>query len=254
MSQIGRVGVISDIHGNCLALDAVLDDLLREPVDAVVCLGDAVQGGPQPAEVVARLRELGCPVVMGNADAWLLTGADSSPNETTTPQQEAVRQWSLSRLSQEDISFIQGFQPTVELQLEGGQRLLCFHGSPASFDDLIFMDTPEEEFQRFLGAHRGAVMCGGHTHAQQTRRIGNYFFFNPGSVGMPYNRHLPEDKFHLDPWAEYAVLTSSAGSLSLDLRRVSYDVPRLLDIYKSSGRPHIEGIVAHWEKGLKRDE
>src|ERR687893_77665 len=102
MSQIGRVGVISDIHGNCLALDAVLDDLLREPVDAVVCLGDAVQGGPQPAEVVSRLRELGCPVVMGNADAWLLSGVDSSPNETTTPEQEAVRQWSLSRLSRED--------------------------------------------------------------------------------------------------------------------------------------------------------
>jgi putative phosphoesterase len=250
MLRIGRLGVISDIHGNCLALDAVLNDLRREPVDAVVCLGDAVQGGPQPAEVVARLRDLDCPVVMGNADAWLLSGVDSSPNEQTTPAQEAVRQWSLSRLTQEDISFIRGFKPTVELQLAGGEQLLCFHGSPTSFDDLIFMDTPEEEFQRLLGAYAGAIMCGGHTHAQQTRRIGSYFFFNPGSVGMPYNRHLPDDEFHLDPWAEYAVLTSSEGRLGLDLRRVPYDVSRLLDIYKSSGRPHNEGIVAHWEKGL----
>ena len=250
MLQIGRIGVISDIHGNCLALDAVLDDLRREPVDAVICLGDAVQGGPQPAEVVARLRELDCQVVMGNADAWLLSGVDTGPNEQTTPAQEAVRQWSLSRLSQEDLDFIRGFKPTVELQLAGGERLLCFHGSPTSFDDLIFMDTPEEEFQRLVGAYTGAVMCGGHTHAQQTRRIGSYFFFNPGSVGMPYNRHLPEDEFHLDPWAEYAVLSSRAGSLSLDLRRVSYDVRLLLDIYKSSGRPHNQGILAHWERGL----
>ncbi|MDQ3929242.1 MAG: hypothetical protein M3328_08855, partial [Chloroflexota bacterium] len=83
-----------------------------------------------------------------------------------------------------------------------------------------------------------------------TRRIGNYFFFNPGSVGLPYNRHLPEDAFHIDPWAEYAVLTSRAGGLSLDLRRVTYNVPRLLDVYRSSGRPHIEGIMAHWERGL----
>ena len=68
-----RLAVISDIHGNCFALDAVLADLRAdlEPVDATVCLGDAIQGGPQPAETVARLRELGCPVVMGNADAWL---------------------------------------------------------------------------------------------------------------------------------------------------------------------------------------
>jgi putative phosphoesterase len=252
MLQIRRLGVISDIHGNCLALDAVLDDLRRDPVDALVCLGDAVQGGPQPGEVVARLRELDCQVVMGNADAWLLSGVDTSANEQTTPQQEAVRQWSLSRLSPEDRSFIEAFKPTVELQLAGGERLLCFHGSPTSFDDLIFMDTPEEEFQRFLAPYTGAIMCGGHTHAQQTRRIGEYFFFNPGSVGLPYNRHLPEDEFHLDPWAEYAVLTSGEGRLGLDLRRVPYDVPALLDAYRSSGRPHIEGVVAHWEKGLKR--
>lgn len=250
MLRIKRTGVISDIHGNCLALDAVLDDLRRDPVDVVVCLGDAVQGGPQPAEVVSRLRELDCQVVMGNADAWLLSGVDTSANEQTTPEQEAVRQWSLSRLSPENRDFVRGFKPTVELQLEGDTRLLCFHGSPTSFDDLIFMDTPEEEFQRLLGPYTGAIMCGGHTHAQQTRRIGEYFFFNPGSVGLPYNRHLPEDEFHIDPWAEYAVLTSDAGRISLDLRRVTYDVPRLLDIYKSSGRPYIEGIVAHWEKGL----
>jgi predicted phosphodiesterase len=231
-------------------LDAVLDDLRRYPADTVVCLGDAVQGGPQPAEVVARLRELGCPVVMGNADAWLLSGVSTGANEVTTEEQEAVRQWSLTQLSPQDISFIESFKPTVELQLEGGDRLLCFHGSPTSFDDLIFMDTPEEEFQRLLGAYTGAIMCGGHTHAQQTRRIGSYFFFNPGSVGLPYNRHVPDDEFHIDPWAEYAVLTSDAGRLSLDLRRVPYDVPRLLDIYRTGGRPHIEGIVSHWEKGL----
>lgn len=250
MLKIGRVGVISDIHGNCLALDAVLDDLRQQPVDALVCLGDAVQGGPQPAEVVARLRELNCQVVMGNADAWLLSGVDTGPNEQTTPEQEAVRQWSLSQLSPEDVDFITGFVPTVELQLEGEHRLLCFHGSPTSFDDLIFMDTPEEEFQRLLGPYTGAIMCGGHTHAQQTRRIGPYFFFNPGSVGMPYNRHMPEESFHLDPWAEYAVLTSQEGRISLDLRRVPYDVSRLLDTYRTSGRPHIEGLVSHWEKGL----
>lgn len=247
-----RVGVISDIHGNCVALDAVLEDLRQHPADAIVCLGDAVQGGPQPAEVVARLRELSCPVVMGNADAWLLSGKVENPNEVVTDEQEAVRQWSLAQLSPEDVSFIGGFKPTVEVELEGGDRLLCFHGSPTSFDDLIFMDTPEEEFQRLLGAYSGVVMCGGHTHAQQTRRIGKHFFFNPGSVGLPYNRHLPEDEFHIDPLAEYAVLSSHEGRISLDLRRVPYDVPRLLNIYKSSGRPHNESIVPYWEGGYAR--
>ncbi len=72
-----RVAILSDIHGNCVALDKALDDLRRDAVVQMVCLGDAIQGGPQPAKVVDRLRELGCPAVMGNADAWLLTGKET---------------------------------------------------------------------------------------------------------------------------------------------------------------------------------
>src|SRR5262245_59763740 len=133
-----KIAIISDIHGNCMALEAVLADLRRNPADSVVCLGDAIRGGPQPHETVERLRSLGCPIVMGNADAWLLSGLNTSDTEQVTERQEQVRQWSLSRLSPDDIAFIKGFQPTVRIELEGGNRLLCFHGSPASFDELIF--------------------------------------------------------------------------------------------------------------------
>jgi len=84
-----RVAVIADIHGNAVAFDAVLADLETQTVDRVVCLGDAIQGGPQPSEVAARLRELRCPVVYGNADAFLLTGESGA--ESLTPQQYAAR-------------------------------------------------------------------------------------------------------------------------------------------------------------------
>src|SRR5512142_3377814 len=130
-----RIAVISDIHGNCIALDAALDDLVQRPADHLVCLGDAIQGGPQPAAVVRRLRELGCPVVMGNADAYLLSGANTGDEPTSEERQrmlDAVREWSLAQLSTEDRAFIQSFRPTVEVALEAGRRLLCFHGSPAS--------------------------------------------------------------------------------------------------------------------------
>ena len=66
-----RVAVISDMHGNDLAFEAVEVDIQQQRVDRIVCLGDAVQGGPQPAAVLQRLRRLNCPVVIGNADAWL---------------------------------------------------------------------------------------------------------------------------------------------------------------------------------------
>jgi len=68
-----RLAVISDVHGNSTALDAVMSELGREGVDEAVCLGD-VSIGPEPGEALERIRELGCPVIMGNWDAWLLDG------------------------------------------------------------------------------------------------------------------------------------------------------------------------------------
>lgn len=242
-----RIAVFSDIHGNCFALDQVLADLQRHPVDQLVCLGDAVQGGAQPAESVARLRGLGCPIVMGNADAWLLTGEVTSDNEAISEQQDTVRQWSLAQLSAEDRTFIAGFQPTVELPLEGGRKLLCFHGSPTSFDDLIFPETPEDEFGRLLGSFVPAILTGGHTHLQQVRRLGETFFFNPGSVGVAYDRNQSDDaSTRLDPWAEYAVLSSEGERLALEFRRVPYDVGPLVEIIRASGRPYAEVMMAEY--------
>jgi predicted phosphodiesterase len=238
-----RVAILSDMHGNCVALDAVLADLQRDSADQVVCLGDAIQGGPQPAETVARLRALGGPVVMGNADAWLLSG-ESRGSETMTAEQEAVRAWSLAQLSAADRAFIAAFQPTVELPLEGGRRLLCFHGSPHSFDDVILPETPEADFTRLLGPFAPALLTGGHTHLQQVRRLGDGFFFNPGSVGVVYDRHQPEESFRLDPWAEYAVLTAEAGRLRLEFRRVPFPVDALLAALLANGRPHPESTFA----------
>jgi predicted phosphodiesterase len=190
---------------------------------------------------------------MGNADAFLITGADDASTEPVTEVQLQVREWSIAQLSESDIAFIEGFQPTVDISLEGGVHLLCFHGSPASFNELIFPETPEEEFQRVLGAYSGMVMCGGHMHLQQIRRIGDYFFFNPGSVGLAYNRHQAEEIFSLDPWAEYAILQADGKArIGLDLRRVPYSVDELLNRYQSSGRPHAEQITEQYRRGVMR--
>jgi predicted phosphodiesterase len=248
-----RIAVISDMHGNCVALDAVLADLRRATVDQIVCLGDAIQGGPQPAEVVARLRELACPVVMGNADAWLLTGEETG-SESIAPERlrkmNEIRIWSLAQLSNDDQTFIRQFQSTVSIALSATRGLLCFHGSPASFDDIILPTTPEEEFQRLLGAHAPHILTGGHTHMQQIRRLGatHSFFFNPGSVGLAYSHQQPEDHFRADSWAEYAILTVEGARLSLEFRRVPFDVGQLLEVYQSSGRPYASDAIEQYQE------
>ena len=93
-----RTAIISDMHGNDFAFEIVEADIKKQNVDQVVCLGDAIQGGPQPAAVVQRLRALNCPVVIGNADAWLLSGEETG-DEGIPPERLRkmgdIRLWSL---------------------------------------------------------------------------------------------------------------------------------------------------------------
>lgn len=245
-----RIAVISDMHGNNLALETVLADIKQKGPDQVVCLGDAIQGGPQPAEVVQNLKALNCPVVMGNADAWLLSGEETGdegiPPERLRKMGE-IRLWSLSQLSEDDQAFISRFQPTVTVNFEAGLNLLCFHGSPTSFDDIILPHAPKEIFEKYLGRYSDHILTGGHTHAQQVRRNGNLFFFNPGSVGFAYSHYQPDGQFTADPWAEYAILTVKDGQTSLEFRRLPFDVHELIRIYRESGRPFVEEAIAQYQ-------
>jgi predicted phosphodiesterase len=245
-----RIAVISDIHGNDHAFEQVEADIKRQNVDQIVCLGDAIQGGPQPSAVVGRLRRLDCPIVMGNADAWLLSGIETGdediPHERLKKMGE-IRLWSLAQLTEDDREFISDFQPTVTIPLESNLELLCFHGSPKSFDEVILPGISEEEFQKILGGYASRFLTGGHTHAQQIRRLGERFFFNPGSVGFAYSHHQPEGTFKADPWAEYAILTSQNGSVSLEFRRVPFDEKELILIYTGSGRPFAEEAIAQYQ-------
>lgn len=245
-----QLAVISDIHGNCFAFDQVLADIRQQGIEQIVCLGDAIQGGAQPAETVERLREVGCPIVMGNADAWLLTGLETSPHEQVSEQQLAVRAWSLAQLSAEDRAFIQQFQPTIEMVLEAGKKLLCFHGSPHSFDDIILPDTSEDALSQLLSGFDATLLTGGHTHTQQLRRLekGNAWYFNPGSVGFAYNWQLPPEQFQADPWAEYAVVISEGESTGITFRHVPFDVDELARIMRASGKPYAEQAIAMYRQ------
>ena len=246
-----RIAVISDIHGNDLAFEAVESDIQKQHVDQIVCLGDAIQGGPQPTAVVQRLHKLNCPTVMGNADAWLLSGRETG-NEEIPPERlkkmEAIRLWSLSQLNADDQEFIANFQATITVSLEKNLELFCFHASPDSFDDVILPAAPQDDFQKFLGKYADRILTGGHTHAQQIRRNGELFFFNPGSVGLAYSHNQPEGQFHADHCAEYAILTAENGNTSLEFRRVPFDAQELIRIYRTSGRPFAEEAIGQYQR------
>src|SRR5215208_5215461 len=236
-----RLALISDIHGNCVGLDAVLADLEQLGVEDGICLGDAAQGGPQPAEALDRLQELGWPVVLGNADDFVLS-VPEQPAEPVSESQLQVREWTLSQLTDAHRALIDGFAATVERDFEGGGRLLAFHGSPRSYDDVLLPETePSAAYEA-----DAEVLAGGHTHLQWTRRLGSALFANPGSVGLAYDRHQPPEDFRATPIAEYALLHADDTGVAVEFRRVPFDLERLLAAGLANGRPHADEYAGQW--------
>jgi putative phosphoesterase len=246
-----RIAIISDMHGNDFAFEKVEADIKAQGVDQVVCLGDAIQGGAQPAQVTQRLQNMKCPVVMGNADDWLMTGFESGKDpipEERLKKMGTIREWSLSQLSEDDLDFIKSFQPTVTINLEKDLDLLCFHGSPTDYDHIILPTISEEDLIKYLGAFNKNILAGGHTHTQQIRRCGERFFFNPGSIGFPFSSYQSDGVFHVDAWAEYAILTAEKNNIDVQFRRLNYDAKDVIDIYKKSGRPFAEDAIAQYQR------
>ncbi|MCE2440504.1 MAG: metallophosphoesterase family protein [Candidatus Latescibacteria bacterium] len=246
-----RIAIISDIHGNLVALEAVLNDLKTEHIDRIVCLGDVVSGGPQPGEVIAHLKTLNAPVVMGNMDTWCLNPQPGEGNSKNAKLGDEVQLWGVRKLSPEDLDYMRTFQATVDIPLDATTSFLCFHGSPHSNEDVIVSTTPDEEMERMLSGCRAMVFAGGHTHTQMIRYHADSTIVNPGSVGAPIHAYerirrvtqrplsdLPDRQY--PPWAEYGVVAWENRSLRIELHRVPIDIDLLLKKTHESGMPHAD--------------
>ncbi len=241
-----RIGIIADVHGNLAALDAVLAALAADPPDELVCLGDVAATGPQSRDVITRLRDLDCHAVMGNTDAWLL-----SPPRTIDAADEDARRideidrWCAAQITDEDRTFIRSFRSTIELPLPSDASLLCYHGSPRGFDDVIAATTPDEELAPMLAGHQASIMAGGHWHFQMLRRYEDVILLNPGSVGLAYDLR-PDGRAVVPARAEFALLTAEDGALAIELRRVPYDRDATVRAMFERGMPHAAWWSNDW--------
>jgi putative phosphoesterase len=240
-----RIALLSDIHGNLFALEAVLRRLVQERIDQVICLGDVAMFGPQPREVLAKLQALAWPVVMGNTDAWALNPTPHPSHDENTPIFNAIEFWGAEQLTPADHTYIQSFQPIIEVTLDDSTTLLCYHGSPHSYNDIIVASTPDADLAALIGGQQATLLAGGHTHAQYMRRYQDKILLNPGSVGLPYET-LPDGTDRNPPWAEFAIIEWASGELTVTLRRIAYDTAPLLTAARASGMPHAEWWVKDW--------
>jgi len=221
-----RIALISDLHGNEVALRAVLADAARAGADRIICLGDVATLGPRPHEVLALLRDLGCLCIIGNHDAFMLDERLIRAYTEAAVVVEAV-EWCREQLTADELDFVRTFEPTARIALDDEQSLFLFHGSPRShMEDLLATTSPEALDEGLAGAS-ATVLAGGHTHLQMLRQHRGMLLVNPGSVGMPFKEFVAGRTPVLLPHAEYAIVEARDGCVGVDLRRVPLECAAL---------------------------
>jgi len=240
-----RVALISDLHGNEVALSEVLADIERVGVDRLVCLGDVATLGPRPRQVLEMLRDANCPCILGNHDAFLLD-AELIHRYTEAPVIVDAVEWCRAEISAADLTYVQSFSARLELELDARSTLLLFHGSPRSHMEDLLATTPPDELDTLLGGHRATVMAGGHTHIQMLRQHRGTLLVNPGSVGLAFKEYVGGRPPTLMHHAEYAVVEARSGVVDVSLRRVPLDKNALRKAVSPSDNPLRDMLLANY--------
>lgn len=222
-----RYALISDIHANKPALDAVLRDVgARGGLTGVYHLGDLVGYAPWPDEVVAMIRDATIPGVAGNYDSTVATAYKHCGCRYEDPRQEALSHesyaWTLANTSEVTKQFLGSLPFHIAIRPLGGHvagpSIHLVHGNHALNTVYVFEDRSDEflaTMGKNLGARSGDVVAFGHTHKPWHRVVDGVHFVNSGSVGRPKDG---------DPRAGYVLLDMCAEGVSVEFVRITYDV------------------------------
>jgi predicted phosphodiesterase len=219
-----RIAVISDIHGNFPALEAVLNDFRRRNVDQVINLGDCVSGPLWPSETVELLIRAGWLTVRRNADRRV-----SGPDPATMGRDQLV----YNQLTEAQRRWLAALPVLIEL----GQGIIAFHSTPADDDRYLIEKVQDGELVRAsaacirerIGATKGRILLCGHSHQPRFFQLPDGpIILNPGSVGLSETG---------SPHARYAILALDGEQVAAEMFAVAYDWMKAADRADENGRP-----------------
>lgn len=226
-----RAAIVSDIHGNLTAFEAVVADLRQTSPDLILHGGDLPQGGARPAEIVDRIRELGWHGVLGNTDEMLFRPESLEEFAAHAPHLESL--WTAIRemakatceaLGEERIAWLEGLPMQ---QIHEGMTLL--HASPETTWRAPAHTASDGDLEKVYAALGTPVVVYGHTHYPYVRRLQEMMVVNSGSVGLPYDG---------DRRAAYLLMDDGTAQI----RRVEYDVEREVRALAVCGLPHADWV------------
>lgn len=221
-----RYALISDVHANLPALEAVLDDIGTRQVGATYHLGDLVGYAPWPNEVVEILIARGIPGVAGNYDSTVAADYKHCGCQYEDPTQEELSHlsyaWTRSHVSSRTKAYLANLPFRIDIRPNGGHTagptVTLIHGNQTLNTVYVHQDRPDSFLAKMgaaLGARRGDVVCFGHTHVPWHRVVESVHYVNTGSVGRPKDG---------DWRAGYVILDVAGSDVSAEIVRVAYDV------------------------------
>ncbi len=227
-----KLAIISDIHGNQIALEAVLADIKKTGVDQIICLGDIANVGPHPSQCIDIVRDLNCPVIQGNHELYLL-GQFETDEWRTSPIWAGMR-WSREQLRPDQFEYIANLPYQYEIAGNGRARATFVHGSPLSqYRGFLPRHNNKAIAKRMNGLDNTTLFCG-HTHIPLYRPWSNTWLVNTGSLGMPIDG---------TPTAKYVIAVQQKREWRVEYRMIEYNTNKLMAEFDASGLQQAGGKI-----------
>jgi putative phosphoesterase len=230
-----HLAVLSDIHGNLPALEAVLQDLQRWDIVGIIVAGDFI-GGPQPIETLRRLQSLDAWMIRGNSDDNLLRyGNGLAPQAWHNSRQFALLRWAHRQVDKGAFEVLQSLPQQRVVRLPDTVAIRVVHGSPRNPAESIFPDREPTTLDLALAQVDEPVFVCGHTHIPWKVERHGRLALNPGAVCGPLNG---------ETGAQYALLTWQDSHWHVDHRIVEYDLQQIREAFRESGLMYEGGALA----------
>jgi predicted phosphodiesterase len=237
----------SDVHGNAVALDAVLADIDARKLQGAFCLGDLVGYGPDPNGVVEAVRDRGIPAIMGNYDEGVAFERGECGCFYSTTAAEAIGkasyEFTVREVTPENKEWLRALPGELTIELEG-RPVHLVHGSPRRINEYLTEDRDERTYDRLARAEAAEVLLFGHTHTPWHGRYGEVLFVNVGSAGWPKDGDsrvaytiLRVPQGASKPELEAAGGVDAAGGFIVEVVRVAYAVEETAREVAARGLP-----------------
>lgn len=226
-----KIALLGDIHANLPALEAVISHARQQSASAIWNLGDIIGYGAFPNQVIELLRDIRAISIIGNYDLKVLNFPEKKTKWRRSKRSEKYQafRWAHKQLNSQNRQYLSGLPLELRLNI-AGRRVLLTHGSPASIEEPLTPDTPDQRLVELSQVAQADIVICGHSHQPFARVVGEVWFINTGSVGRQGDG---------DPRACYAILEFAEDHLGVQHYRVEYDMERAAAAVRQAQLPEV---------------